>query len=400
MELLVHWLGHGLADPSLTGIVAYSLLTTHVTIVCVTLFLHRSQAHRALDLHPVASHLMRGWLWLATGIVTREWVAVHRKHHARCDTADDPHSPQTRGIREVLLRGSELYRTASRDPQTLADFGRGAPDDWLERNLYTRLSWHGIGVMLVVNVVLFGALGLVVWAVQMAWIPVTAARIVNGIGHWWGYRNFESADASRNFCPWGILIGGEELHNNHHTYPTSAKLSVKPYEFDIGWLYIRVLQSLGMARVRKVAPRIRQGSIREAADGATLQAVINNRFELMARYGRGLRRAGRAEVDRVRREHASSASDLADMHVTARWVHRDWVHVPAHLKERVKLTVASSEVLSQLVSMRSGLYALWTQTNVSADQLVVDLHEWLTRAESSGIEVLRETAFSLRSIRA
>lgn len=399
MEPILQWFGHGFADLGLTGVAVYALLTTHVTIVCVTVFLHRSQAHRSLDLHPVASHLMRGWLWLATGIVTREWVAVHRKHHACCDTADDPHSPQTHGIREVLLRGSELYRTASQDPQTLTVFSRGTSDDWLERNLYSRFSWYGIGVMLVVNVALFGALGLVVWAVQMAWIPVTAAGIVNGIGHWWGYRNFESADASRNFSPWGILIGGEELHNNHHTYPTSAKLSVKPYEFDIGWLYICILQSLGLARVRKVAPRIQRGTVCQGADSATLQAVVANRFEIMAQFGLELRRAGRAEVHRVRREGGSSSSRLADMRVAARWAHRDWAHIPAHLRERVALTVASSEVLSKLLNMRSGLYALWSQTHVSADQLVVDLREWLRRAENSGVEALCDTAANLRSIR-
>ncbi len=214
-------------------------MVTHITIAAVTIFLHRSQAHRALDLHPIPSHFFRFWLWLTTGMVTKEWVAIHRKHHAKCETDDDPHSPQTRGIKTVLLTGSELYRAEAKMQETLAKYGHGTPDDWIERNLYTRFSWQGVGLMLIVNLMLFGAIGATVWAVQMLWIPITAAGIINGIGHWWGYRNFEAPDASTNVSPWGIIIGGEELHNNHHTYPTSAKLSVKPYEFDIGWAYIR-----------------------------------------------------------------------------------------------------------------------------------------------------------------
>src|SRR5213078_3566444 len=220
------------------------LALVQITIAAVTIYLHRCQAHSALDLHPIVSHFFRFWLWLTTGMVTKEWVSIHRKHHAKCETEDDPHSPQTRGIKTVLLQGSELYRTEAKNQQTLAKFGHGTPDDWLERNLYARYSWQGVGLMLIADLFLFGAIGATVWAVQMLWIPITAAGIVNGIGHFWGYRNFEAPDASTNMSPWGIIIGGEELHNNHHTYPTSAKLSVKSYEFDIGWAYISELQKL------------------------------------------------------------------------------------------------------------------------------------------------------------
>jgi len=221
-DALVAWLAQGLLDASGWQIVAFTLITTHITISGVTIFLHRAQAHRALDLHPIPAHFFRFWLWLGTGQETKEWVAVHRKHHAKCETEEDPHSPQTRGIKTVLLRGAELYRVEAKNIETQEKYGRGTPDDWLERNLYIPYSWQGVGVMLAIDLMLFGAIGATVWAVQMVWIPVTAAGIINGLGHWWGYRNFEAPDASTNISPWGIIIGGEELHNNHHTYPTSA----------------------------------------------------------------------------------------------------------------------------------------------------------------------------------
>ena len=229
------------------GYVVLALALTHVTIAAVTIFLHRSQAHRGLDLHPIVSHFFRFWLWLTTGMVTKEWVAIHRKHHAKCETEDDPHSPQTRGIKTVLLTGSELYRTEAKNQETMEKYGAGTPDDWLERNVYTRFSWEGVGLMLVINVLLFGPIGMSIWAIQMMWIPVTAAGIINGLGHFWGYRNFSTEDASTNIIPWGIIIGGEELHNNHHAYGTSAKLSSQWYEFDLGWAYIRGLEALGLA---------------------------------------------------------------------------------------------------------------------------------------------------------
>ena len=253
---LVDWLAHGFSSWSGWEILAYTLITTHITIAAVTIFLHRAQAHRALDLHPAISHFFRFWLWLTTGMVTKEWVAIHRKHHAKCETEDDPHSPQTRGIKTVLLQGSELYRSEAKNQETLTKFGHGTPDDWLERNLYSRYSWQGVGVLLIIDLMLFGAIGATVWAVQMLWIPITAAGIVNGIGHYWGYRNFACADASTNIVPWGIIIGGEELHNNHHAFPSSAKFSLRPHEFDIGYAMLRLFEMLGLARILRVAPQL------------------------------------------------------------------------------------------------------------------------------------------------
>ena len=237
--------------------VLITLALTHVSIAAITIFLHRSQAHRALDLHPIVSHFFRFWLWLTSGVVTKEWVAIHRKHHAKCETVEDPHSPQTRGIMKVLLEGAELYRAEAKVAETLEKYGHGTPDDWMERNVYSRHSAMGVALMMIINIALFGPIGLTIWAVQMAWMPIMAAGIINGVGHYWGYRNFACEDASTNILPWGILIGGEELHNNHHAYGTSARLSNKWYEFDIGWLYIKLMTYVGLATIRKVAPTVK-----------------------------------------------------------------------------------------------------------------------------------------------
>jgi len=254
-DSLMQWLANGYLDWAWWQIVIFTLVMTHITIASVTIFLHRCQAHRALDLHLLPSHFFRFWLWLTTGMVTKEWASVHRKHHAKCESVDDPHSPQILGIDTVLLRGAELYKIEATKQETLDKFGHGTPDDWMERNIYSKFSWQGVGLMLIIDVFLFGGIGATVWAVQMLWIPITAAGVINGIGHFWGYRNYDCEDASTNIVPWGILIGGEELHNNHHTYATSAKLSNKWYEFDIGWMYICVLSYLGMAKVKKVPSR-------------------------------------------------------------------------------------------------------------------------------------------------
>jgi len=398
-DAVIQFLAHGLLGASGWQVLAYTLITTHITIAAVTIFLHRAQAHRALDLGPIPSHFFRLWLWLGTGMVTKEWVAIHRKHHAKCETVDDPHSPVTRGIKTVLLTGSELYRSEAKNQETLAKFGHNTPDDWVERNLYSRFSWQGVGLMMIINLMLFGALGLTVWAVQMVWIPVTAAGIINGLGHWWGYRNFEATDASTNLSPWGIIIGGEELHNNHHTYPTSAKLSVKPYEFDIGWLYIRILEVLGQAKVRKVPPQLKLGEVRAVADGQTLEAVIANRYEVMAKYARGLREACRAELQKLKTEGAA-AQKLANMRLARRWLHRDDDKIPGELKAQLAQAVSSSPHLEKLLAMREELRQIWTRTNVSAEQLVLDLQAWCKKAEDSGIAALQEFSLKLRAAHA
>jgi stearoyl-CoA desaturase (delta-9 desaturase) len=400
-DALVNWLANGLVETTWWQIVIIALVLTHITIASVTIFLHRSQAHRSLDLHAAPSHFFRLWLWLTTGMVTKEWVAIHRKHHAKCETQEDPHSPVAHGIKTVLFTGSELYRAEAKNQETLSKYGHNTPDDWIERNLYTRYSWQGVGVMLIINLMLFGAIGATIWAIQMAWIPITAAGIINGLGHWWGYRNFEAVDASTNISPWGIIIGGEELHNNHHTYPTSAKLSVKKYEFDIGWAYIRGLEMLGLAKVRKTPPMLRLGDVRPVADSKTLEAIIANRYEVMAKYAGGLRDACRAEVKRLKAEGvAAGSAKLANMRLARRWLHRDEDKIPHHVKAQVASVCADSPSLSKLVTMCEELRQLWTRTNVSAEQLVIDLQAWCKKAEESGIAALQEFAIKLRAAHA
>ena len=399
-DALVSWLADGLVGASWWQVVLFTLAATHVTIAAVTIFLHRSQAHRALELHAIPAHFFRFWLWLTTGMVTKEWVAIHRKHHAKCETADDPHSPVTRGIDTVFWKGSELYRAEAKNLETLSKYGHNTPDDWIERHLYTRYSWQGVGLMLIINLALFGAIGAAVWAVQMAWIPVTAAGIINGFGHYWGYRNFEAADASTNISPWGVIIGGEELHNNHHTYPTSAKLSVKPYEFDIGWLYIRILESLGLATVRKTPPQLRLGEVRPVADGKTLEALIANRYEVMARYASELRKAVGGELERLKAQGAQDTPKFAQMRLARRWLHRDADKIPQRVKPQIEHALGESPALAKLVAMREELRQLWTRTNVSAEQLVSDLQAWCRKAEDSGIAPLRQFSMQLRAAQA
>lgn len=391
----IDWMAHGLLRLAWWQTALLTLVLTHVTIVSVTLYLHRHQAHRALGLHPLAAHFFRFWLWLTTGQVTREWASIHRKHHARCEQAGDPHSPQIFGIRKVLLEGWELYRTESMNLETLARYGHGTPDDWIERHLYARFSLVGVALMLAVDLALFGAVGLTVWAVQMAWIPVTAAGIINGAAHYWGYRNFESPDASTNISPWGILIGGEELHNNHHTYPTSAKLSVKPFEFDIGWMYIRMLQALGLASVRKTPPRLAFGDIRPVADEKTLEAVIANRYEVMAGYARRVRGVFRQELATLK----ARKLDASVVAAAARWLHRDMDRVPATALPQLRQARAANAVLDQMLVMREELRQLWLNTSQSHEQLAADLQAWCRRAEDSGIAALREFSLQLRAVR-
>jgi stearoyl-CoA desaturase (delta-9 desaturase) len=397
---LIGWAANGLVHTTWWEIVLICLVLTHVTIASVTIFLHRTQAHRALELHPIPAHFFRFWLWLTTGMVTKEWVGIHRKHHAKCETKDDPHSPVAHGIKTVLLTGSELYRAESKNMETLAKYGQGTPGDWIERNLYTRHSVLGVSLMLIIDVLLFGAIGATVWAVQMIWIPITAAGIINGLGHWWGYRNFEAPDASTNVSPWGIVIGGEELHNNHHTYPTSAKLSVKPYEFDIGWGYIRGLEMLGLAKVRKTPPHLRLGKIRPVADSKTLEALIANRYEVMAKYAAGLRATCQHEIVRLKAAGVTNGARLAEMRLARRWLHRDEDKIPPLVKAQVTQACEQHPELSKLVGMREELRSLWTRTNVSVDQLVSDLQVWCQKAEHSGIAALQEFALKLRAARA
>jgi len=383
---------NGLVDLPWWGYVLVTLALTHVTIAGVTIFLHRHQAHRALDLHPIPSHFFRFWLWLTTGMVTKEWAAIHRKHHAKCETPEDPHSPQTRGIDKVMWEGAELYRAESANAETMERYGHGTPDDWMERHVYQKRSQWGIGLMFILNLVLFGPIGITIWAVQMAWIPIFAAGVINGVGHYWGYRNFESDDASRNIVPWGILIGGEELHNNHHAYATSARLSNKWYEFDIGWLYIRIMEIVGLARVKKVAPTVRFDMSKMRVDLSTLQAIVNHRYDVLARFGRTVRATCAEELAKLR-THGSAAEEKSQY---GRLIHADPAQLSIPERQQLEHLLARSKVLNTVHTMRQELASIWARSTASKEQLVKQLDDWCHRAEASGIAALSEFSRTLR----
>jgi len=382
-------MGFSLFDLPWWGLVLSCLALTHITIASVTIFLHRHQAHRAVELHPAVSHFFRFWLWLTTGMVTREWVAIHRKHHAKCETIDDPHSPQIYGISKVLLEGAELYGKEAANRETLEIYGRGTPDDWIEHHLYTPHTILGISLMLIIDLVLFGVIGLTVWAVQMLWIPVFAAGVVNGIGHYLGYRSFVTRDASKNIVPWGILIGGEELHNNHHAYSNSAKLSSRWWEFDIGWMYIRLMVMVRLAQVRKVAPRLRFNRAKMRCDLETLQAILTHRYAVMAGFTRSLKGTVKHEAAELKLARLSSA--------VKRWLQRDAEFLPEKDHAVLRQALMSSTVLQTVYSMRQELMALIARTNASREQLLQQLEDWCRRAEESGIAALRDFSRQLRS---
>ena len=385
----------GLFDLPWWQLVAVALVLTHITIAAVTIFLHRHQAHRALDLHPIASHFFRFWLWLTTGMVTKEWAAIHRKHHAKCETVDDPHSPQVLGINRVLWGGVFLYVKESYNKDTLERYGHGTPDDYMERSLYSAHAILGLTLMGAINVFLFGIVpGLLILVTQIVWIPFWAAGVINGIGHWFGYRHFDAADASTNIVPWGILIGGEELHNNHHAHATSAKLSSKWYEFDIGWMYICILSFFGLATVKKVAPTPKFADAKAVSDldADTLHAVITNRYDVLARYAKSLKKTYVQELARLKQGSPLEAASLKSL--KPRLMRSQ--ALPATEKERLIDALKHSKALETALAMRDELVALWERSNASKEQLLQEFKDWCRRAESSGIVPLAEFSRRLR----
>ena len=372
----------------------YTLAVTHITIASVTIYLHRCQAHRALDLHPIASHFFRFWLWLTTGQVTKEWASIHRKHHAKCDTEEDPHSPVTRGIKKVFWEGAELYRAEAKNKETMEKYGHGTPDDWMEHNVYSKYSALGVSSLLVLNVLLFGVIGITVWAVQMLWIPVTAAGVINGIGHYWGYRNYECADAATNIIPFGLLIGGEELHNNHHTFATSAKLSSKWYEFDIGWGYIRAMELVGLAKVKKRAPEPKFAKGKLEADFDTLQSVIANRYDVMAKYAKSIKHAWKEELEHLKDKAQLEARFLKS---SRKLMQREPGKLEAPQQQQLIELFQHSKALETMHNMRVELGMIWERSHFTRDQLLHKLQDWCNRAEASGIKSLQDFSLRLRS---
>ena len=385
----------GLLDLPWWGYVIAALALTHVTIASVTIYLHRCQAHRALELHPIASHFFRFWLWLTTGMVTKEWAAIHRKHHAKVETAEDPHSPQVYGINRVLWLGVFLYVKESFNKETMERYGHGTPDDWVERNVYTPHSILGLFLMGAINIAVFGLIpGMLILVTQIAWIPFWAAGVINGIGHFFGYRSYDDvADASTNIVPWGILIGGEELHNNHHAFAASAKLSSKWYEFDIGWMYICILESLGLATVKRLAPTPRFAHPKPSADLETLHAVISNRYDVLSRYAKSFRRTYAEELKRLRQWSPRDAEVLRSLKRALLRGQEAAGSEGARLAEALK----NSRALATAVAMRQELAALWERSSASKEQLLRQLQDWCRRAEASGVAPLVDFSQRLRS---
>jgi fatty-acid desaturase len=394
MNEILTFLSQGLLAPSPWTLVLITLALTHITIVSVTVYLHRYSAHRALALHPALKHFFRFWLWLTTGMGTRAWTAIHRKHHARCDSEEDPHSPQVLGIRKVLREGAELYQAEAVNQETLDKYGAGCPDDWIERNVYEKYTVLGITLMGFINIALFGVIGVTVWAIQMMWIPITAAGIINGIGHYWGYRNFECNDASRNVLPWGILIGGEELHNNHHTYPNSAKLSVRRFEFDMGWAWIRLFEILRLAKVKKVAPKPLVEAGKPSVDLDTLRALIQHRFQVMAQYRRTV-------IKPVFNQEKARACDATRglYNRAQRLLHRDQRFFELRHKNRLATLTAHNQTLATIYDYRLRLQAIWSQTSRNSSEMLDALSQWCRDAEASGIQALQDFVNTLKGYR-
>jgi stearoyl-CoA desaturase (Delta-9 desaturase) len=385
---------NGLLNFSLWEYIALTLLLTHVTIISVTVFLHRHQAHRALELHPLLSHFFRFWLWLTTGMITREWVAIHRKHHAKCETEDDPHSPQTRGLEKVLWQGAELYRAEAKNQLTMEKFGKGTPNDWLERNLYQRFNFLGVSFLLVIQFLLFGTAGVAIWAIQMLWIPFWAAGVINGIGHYWGYRNFEIPNMATNISPWGILIGGEELHNNHHAFGSSAKFSNRWWEFDIGWFYIRLFSLLGLARVLKVAPRHTLVSEAPQLNMDSIKALTVNRLQLLSDYRRKvLKPVFRDEIQHAEkpwRRLYRKAGRMASLN-SALLSEAD--------RQKLSAVLDKNNVLQVVYQFEQRLQNIWQQQASNHEARLEALRLWCNQAEASGIAALREFVSIVKSYR-
>ena len=382
---------YGLLNLSFWGYVLAAFIMVQITMMAVTLYLHRDQAHRAINLHPALRHFFRFWIWCTSGMLTREWVAIHRKHHAHCETPDDPHSPQIYGLRKVLLEGAELYRDEKENPETIEKYGRGTPDDWLEKNFYIRFPYGGIVLLVLADLVLFGVPGITMIAIQLASMPVFAAGIINGVGHYSGYRNFECDDAATNIVPWGLLIGGEELHNNHHAFPTSAKFSVRKWEFDIGWLYIRVFSALGLAKINRVAPQpVLEQSTDPEPSVENLKAIIVNRMHVLRDYTK------QVTLPVFHMEKAMARSDSAFRRAKKLMVRRP-VLLDDCATERLSKLLADNAALKTVHDFRERLSEIWTAANVSNETLLQQLKDWCAEEEASGIQVLEEFAARLRT---
>lgn len=383
---------HSLVSLSFWGNVIVTLILTHITVLGVTIYLHRCQAHRALDLHPALSHFFRMWLWLSTSMSTRAWVAIHRKHHTFVETEDDPHSPVVMGLPRVFFGGVILYRNESKVKETQERFGRGTPEDWLETKLYAPRPLTGVITLLILELMIFGWPALIMWVVQMLWIPFWAAGVINGIGHWWGYRNFGSPDASTNIVPWGIIAGGEELHNNHHAFGTSAKLSVKWYEFDIGWFYIRLFEILGLAKVHRSIPKIISDPKKNVVDSETLGALLGNRFQVLDQYWR---RVFRPVIRELKQRASKPQQGL--LRGARRLLNKDEGQRNSAEQAQLQEILAQGSTLKTIYDLRNELQEIWHRTTASQVEMLERLQNWCQEAEATGIQALKDFVALLKT---
>jgi stearoyl-CoA desaturase (delta-9 desaturase) len=385
---------HGFTNFTWKGDIIAFLIMVQITIAAVTIYLHRYQTHRALTLHPVISHIFRLWLWLTTGMVTKDWVSIHRKHHAHSDAVGDPHSPVVYGLKKVFFHGAELYREARKDKEMIERYGHGTPNDWIERNVYSKHSAKGILLMLALDLFFFGMPGLSMWAFQMMWIPLWAAGFINGIGHSWGYRNFECLDAARNIIPWGFWIGGEELHNNHHTFASSAKFSLKWWEFDIGWFYIRCMSALGLAKVKKLPPQLIRQKSKVTIDLETVKAVVGHRFQVLGHY---YSQVVKPMVKELRRDVTINGDDKRLLARAKSLFKREEKLLNEQSKATLNDLVQRFERLKLVYQYRQNLQNIWLKTATSQKELVDALQAWCKDAEESGVFALKEFANTIRS---
>lgn len=388
---LYQWLTEGLFGNDWLMLLITFAVMAQATILSVTLYLHRCQAHRGVDLHPLVSHPMRFWLWATTAMVTKEWVAIHRKHHAKCETAEDPHSPQVVGIRKVLLEGVELYRAASKVEADMQQYGAGTPNDWVERHVYARHRELGPALLLFAEIAAFGVIGIAFWALQMLVIPLLAAGMINGIGHWWGYRNFETDDTATNLTPWGLIAGGEELHNNHHAFPSSARFALRRFEFDIGWAVLRAFSVFGLAKVRRVAPQLDVRPNIALPDADTLKAVMVHRYKVMTDYFKGvivptLREEAQAAGDNLRGLPRRMRRALVN---GGRWLDHDG-------RERLGQWIAERPQLATVYEYRQRLRAIYDRSGLGAEAMLEALRQWCHEAEASGNRALQQFAVRLK----
>ena len=384
----------GALNLSFWGYVLATIVMTQITIASVTIYLHRNQTHKALTLHPIVSHFFRFWLWVSTGMITREWVAIHRKHHASSDVEGDPHSPKVFGLKKVFWEGAELYREARKDRAMIEKYSHGTPDDWIEHNVYSKFSSKGVILMLLADIFLFGIPGVSIWAIQMIWIPVWAAGVVNGVGHYWGYRNFECPDAATNVFPWGFWIGGEELHNNHHTFASSAKFSVKWWEFDIGWMYIKILSFLGLAKVKKLPPKLARESSKLHVDLDTVKAVVANRFQVMSSYYTTVLLP---MLKQVKKNDVTNAQDKKLLSRAGVLLRREKELLSPKASTKLQALLERYEQLRLAYSYRQSLQNIWLKTATSQKELVEALQAWCKQAEESGLEALTHFSKQIKS---